>query len=239
MTRVLVTRPADEAETTVLALQARGHEAVPSPVLTIDPIESAPLPHDRIQAVAVTSINGARALGRLRIGRGLPVFAVGTRTAEVARAQGFQAVFSADGDALDLARLLAERCAPGAGPVLHIRGEVGRSLDSLGVEGLPPVLERTVYRSRPAMALSREAVAALKEGTVDAALFFSPLSAEVFVTLAARSEVVLALGTVRALCLSRAVAERLDPAMWAKVEVAARPTASSLLDLIDIDRPAR
>ena len=57
---------------------------------------------------------------------GLPVFAVGARTAEIARGAGYEAQ-SADGDADDLVRMILG--ARPAGPLLHLRGESSRGDD--------------------------------------------------------------------------------------------------------------
>jgi uroporphyrinogen-III synthase len=61
-------------------------------------------------AVIVTSANALRATdGKLGALRSLPLYAVGARTAEAARAAGFKTVHVADGDAR--ARAALSRCA--------------------------------------------------------------------------------------------------------------------------------
>src|ERR1019366_9602411 len=59
------------------------------------------------------------------------VFAVGRRSADAARAAGFANVTSAGGDVRDLVRLIVERRADAAGPLLYLAGE-DRAADLIG-----------------------------------------------------------------------------------------------------------
>ncbi len=115
--RVLVTRPEDDARSLVAALEARGHEALVAPMLTIAPAPGveAPLALDGVQALVFTSANGARVFARLSDERDLPVFTVGDASAAAARDAGFARVERAGGDVEDLARLIIMRLAPGDG----------------------------------------------------------------------------------------------------------------------------
>jgi uroporphyrinogen-III synthase len=121
--RVLVTRPEADAAALVAALEARGHEALAQPLLTIEPaVPEPPLDLAGVQALLFTSANGVRAFADVSQERGLPVFAVGDASAEAARAARFAKVESASGDVEDLARLVKDRLDPGAGPLLHGAG---------------------------------------------------------------------------------------------------------------------
>src|SRR5690606_18555276 len=115
---------------------------------------------------------------------GLPVYAVGDATAQAARAAGFDTVESAGGDVVALAALVAERLSPGGGSLLHVAGsqtagDLAGRLSALGFT----VHREALYEARQAQALSAETAAALRQGTIDAAAFFSPRTASAFVTL--------------------------------------------------------
>ena len=62
--RVLITRPEDDARPLAERLAARGIEALVEPLLIIVPVAGAELDLDGVQALLVTSANGARALAR-------------------------------------------------------------------------------------------------------------------------------------------------------------------------------
>ena len=108
------------------------------------PASSSPAPMRRARS---PRIRGAPSSLRL------PAFAVGRRSAEAARAAGFGDVTSADGDARDLVRLIAARCAGTHAPLLYLAGE-DRAVDiaaALGKHGVP-VRTVVVYRTVAAAA---------------------------------------------------------------------------------------
>jgi uroporphyrinogen-III synthase len=234
MPRWLITRPAEDAAPLAEALAARGHAALVAPMFEVD--FSAPEPADLtdIQAVLLTSANGARALAGLTPRRDVPVLAVGDATAAAARAAGFADVASAAGDAAALARLAEDRLDPAAGALFHAAGKaVAGDLKGLLEAAGFAVRRAVLYRTRAAGALPPDAAAALAGGTIAGVLFFSPRTAEVFVRLVRAAGLTVHLAGLYALCLSRAVAGRLDPAAWRTVCVAGRPNTPALLALLD------
>ncbi|HEX3500031.1 MAG TPA: uroporphyrinogen-III synthase, partial [Stellaceae bacterium] len=122
--QALITRPIEDAGTLAAALAARGVTAVSEPLLAIRQRAGARVALAGLQAVLLTSANGARALGRVTTRRDLAILAVGDATAQTARALGFSEIASAGGDVEDLARLAVARLDPGAGALLHVAGSV-------------------------------------------------------------------------------------------------------------------
>src|ERR1700688_53195 len=104
--RELITCPREEAQALAALLAARGIDTLIDPLLDIRPVPVPALSLEGVQALLFTSANGLRALAEREPTRTLPVYAVGARTAELARSLGFAAVESADGAAADLARLV-------------------------------------------------------------------------------------------------------------------------------------
>src|SRR6267142_933022 len=106
---ILVTRPQPDNEATGASLRARGFDVLLAPMLRFEPVG---LPDDAgadYAAIIVTSANALRAVESQLAGHrllGLPLFAVGDRTAAVARQAGFATVISADGNAADLRELV-------------------------------------------------------------------------------------------------------------------------------------
>ncbi len=237
--RVLVTRPRPDAEAFAEALAARGHEALIEPLLEITLAEAAALPQelDAFQALLVTSANGLRAFAALTERRDLPVFAVGPASAEAATAAGFARVEAAEGDVEALARLVRARLSPQEGVLLHaagsaLAGDLKGELEAAGFT----VTRAVLYTAEAASRLSDAAQAALREGQVAAVALFSPRSAETFVALLREAGLAEACRSLRALCLSAAVAAKLEGLAWAGLEVAARPETEALLALLE--RPA-
>jgi uroporphyrinogen-III synthase len=229
---VLVTRPADDAAPLADRLRGLGFEPVVEPMLAIM-ASGASLDLDGVQAVLLTSANGARALARATARRDLLVLAVGDATARAARAAGFLSIESAGGDVVDLAGLAKARCTPAAGPLLHVSGRetAGDLAGHLAMAGF--ALRRAVlYRAEPAAALSPALRERLAAGGLDAALFLSPRTARSFVTLVEAANLAACCRRMAALCLSPAVADALPAASWKAVRIAAAPTQAALLDAL-------
>ena len=230
----IVTRPEPDATTLCRELEYRGHRGIRAPVMTVRFADmSDPLP-DRVQALAFTSANGVRAFDRLFDRRDVPVLAVGKATAEAAEAAGFHDVAVAGGNVERLAALAASRLVPDAGPIVHVRGkaaagDLAGQLAQSGFDVRPIVL----YAAVPADSMPDAAVRALRNCQSDGVLFFSPRTATLFDSLATAADLHDALSMQTAVCLSEAVADRLQADRWGEVRVATTPTMHSLVQMLE------
>jgi uroporphyrinogen-III synthase len=233
--RLLVTRPEPDAQHTAKLLRARGHETIVAPLLRIEPI-AADLGLGAWDAVVVTSANSCRALaGHPRLGEMMtyPVFAVGRRSAEIARQAGFADVTSAEGNAKDLAQLLTTRFGAGARRLLYIAGE-DRAADLAGDLAAHGLSMKTVVIYRAVKVTdfpdsTREALAAEHIGGV---LHFSRRSVEAYLACAETAQILDRSLTPFHYCLSPQVARPLMQAGASAVRVAAQPDEAALIDLI-------
>ncbi len=230
--RVLVLRDSDAADETAAALGRLGHEALLAPVIDIEPTPM-PLPSGPFDALLATSRHAfTQAPDARRRGKRLPVFAVGRRTAEAARAAGFDDVRIGAGDGEGLATLVRLTLPPTA-RLLYLAGRDRKpSLeDSLGIAGIRlDVVE--AYAAVPVDHWPEAVVETLRDGGTDAALHYSRRSAELALTMSERLGVGDAFLLLRHACLSADVAEPLMAAKAFAVAVAARPDQDSLLDLL-------
>lgn len=234
--RIVVTRPAEEAERLVPALEALGCDAVLAPMLEIRALPSAPIGLAGVRAILITSANGARALCAALAAsarRDLPVLAVGEASAAAARKVGFTNVESADGDVEALIALVRTRCTPAGGCLLHAAGSVvaGDLKGALEAAGFA-VERRVLYEAQAVTALGPGLAAALDDPRTAAVLFFSPRTAETFVTLVRDSKRAGAVARLDAICLSAAVARVAGALSWRRVVVAARPEQAALIEAL-------
>ena len=213
-------------------LAACGMEVVSEPLLRIAPT-GAELDLSGAQAILLTSANGARAAAAATVERKLPVFAVGHATAAAARAAGFDHVDGAGGDVAALAALVAGRLKPAGGALVHAAGasQAGDLAGTLGHAGFT-VRRAALYEARTARSISDGTGRLLTAGAIQAALFFSPRTAQTFVILVDQAGLGAACASMAAICLSDAVAAALTGPAWRAIRVAARPELDSLLDAL-------
>lgn len=236
MRTALVTRPRDDAGPLAALLEGRGLAVMVEPLLDIVPVDGVEVPTRGVQGILATSANGVRSLAAVLADRSLPVWAVGDASARVAREMGYGRVESAGGDVDDLSALVTARCKPEDGAFLHAAGSVtaGDLSGQLGEAGFE-VRRLVLYQAHTAEALSDELVAALDQGGIDLALFFSPRTAATFARLVAAAGKGEALSGITAYALSPAVQRELSVLSWAAIRVAQTPTQAALLAALDHD----
>lgn len=237
--RALVGRTADDA--LARALAERGIEAVFAPLLDIVALPPAADLDSQLtasQALLFTSANGVRALAAVTGRRDRQVFAVGDATADVARAAGFDRVVSAEGDVRDLAALVSRTLDPGRGSLVHLCGRdvAGDPVGTLREKGF--TAEAVVlYEARPVEALPSAILTGLVGENLDIAMFFSPRSVRIFVSLVCRAGLAERCARLTLFTLSAAI-DAAAELPWQARYVAARPAMPALLAAIDDWRAA-
>src|ERR1700735_3416944 len=238
---VLVTRPHPDDETTAAALRARGIEVLRAPMVRFEPVAF----HDDLDAnygaVIVTSANALRGIEPHLAGSRLlklPLFAVGERTADAARAAGFDRVISADGDAAGLRdSVLASARAKElkkASTLLYLAGaDLARDLaGELGERGFN-VVNNTTYRMIPVSSLPREVCDAFAANRIEAVLHYSRRSARAFLEATRAAGVEISALAVPQCCISDAVASVVREAGAPQVMVAQSPDENALFETLD------
>lgn len=231
---VLITRPQPGADRLAAALKRGGYEPVTAPVLEVVPLENPDLPPlADIDALIFTSANGVRFFAECTPVRDLPVYAVGDVTHDTAQARGFNPVFSAGADSDSLARMLCETLPAGM-RLLHAAGErvAGHLPETLGAAGIE-YTRCNLYRTQPIDALPQTLVSVIKGRTINAAMFFSPATAEAFVRLYKQAGLADESTAITALCMSDAVAEAAGQLGWGACHVAEHPSQADMLRLLD------
>lgn len=237
---VLVTRPQPDNAATAAALSAAGIETLLAPMLRFEPVEW----HDEMDAVIdgviVTSANALRAIegsSDVTPFLELPLFAVGSRTAEAARRIGFRHVIDAEGDAAALRERIKASLKKGKGKrastLLHLAGadlasDLATELKDHGVT----VATRTVYRMVPVSRLPDEVCVAFTAQRIEAVLHYSRRSARAFVDAARHAGVEISALTLPQCCLSESIAAVLREAGAVRISVASVPNEVALLDTL-------
>src|ERR1043166_2555971 len=239
LVRLLVTRARKEGERTAAELRARGHAVMLAPLLRIEPL-AADFEPGPFAAVLTTSANAARAIAahsRIAELRSVPLYTVGKRSADAARAAGFAIAHSADGDAHDLIRIVARELAGVSSPLLSLAGEDRSAAlaEELGRRGLT-VRTAVVYRAAAAERLPPQTEQAIAAGDLDGVLHYSRRSVDAVLRCAGAAGLHERIMALTHFCLSPQVAAPLAEAGAADVRIGARPEESALLDLVEASR---
>lgn len=225
---MLLTRAADDAARTRATLESLGHRVLVSPVIAVESTGAA-WPGGVVDAVLATSGQPFVAIpddwGPTPEARRLvPMWLVGQRTADVARARGFAGEAHVAANAVSLAFEMGKR--RGRGRVVYLAGRDRKPDIETALSVTDQVVEVVeVYEARPMGRLEHQVATALANNTLDAVLHFSRRSATLFSDLV--REAGLTTRTLH-LCLSEDVASALGHTGWL-VRVAGEPTEASLI----------
>ncbi len=218
MTPVLLTRPKAQAQAFAARITKRFGPAtrcILSPVLEVVTL-SPKIAFSEFSGLVFTSQNGVAAYRANGGPGGLVAYCVGDKTARAAQEAGLDAR-SAGGDVASLNALLAQ--VRPKGPLLHLSGVhvAGQ------VQG--DVTRVAIYDQRP-LDLSQETQDALRMPGPMLVPLFSPRSASLLQKALPRDRQ----AKLRAICLSQAVSEAIDAAVFDHSSVCDSPTAAAVLD---------
>jgi uroporphyrinogen-III synthase len=233
---LLLTRAEPGASISAEHLRRLGHQVIVEPMLRIEHLpEPADLPAPA--ALVLTSTNGVRALSSWPASarwRELPVFVIGSATAEACRAAGYRRIRSADGNADALLKLIAEELDPRSGMIIYAVAEVtATDLQSQLARSGYSLRRVVAYRAIPATKLSAEARHALASRALNAALVYSERAAATFAERVALEGLADSMATVDLIALSAEVARPLAPLSPRRLLVAARPDENALFACLE------
>ena len=236
---VLVTRPEPDNVTTAEALRRRGFDVLLAPLLRLQPLQIRYDENLAFGGAIFSSANALRAISGhalIELLRELPVFAVGERTAQAARASGFTSVVTADGDVPALRKLIIATVGKAARrkPLLYLCGaDVSGDIVAALEQSAITVHASTVYRMLAVEHLPANVGAAFAAQGVEAVLHYSSRSAQSFVA-AVRAEAleIAGLATLQ-ICISEAVARVLREAGATRVVPAEKPQEDAMIDALE------
>lgn len=235
--RVLITRPEPDASELAAQLRALGVDTALAPLLSIAFQEIEPCALAGASAIVATSRNGLQALSRskaLNAARKLPVFTVGPATSAIAREMGFAEVITGPGTASALAATIPEHLAKlGEGLLVHLAGD-RLAFDMSAALARSNIVLKVIpaYRTEPIKELPKAVVDGLGARDFDAVILMSPRTAEVWQRLIEQAGFASRLGQLTHVCLSAAVADKLQILSKPKIVVAQEPNGQELVSLI-------
>ncbi len=234
--QVLVTRPLPDAWDMKARIERLGAGAVLAPLIEIVPLDLTLDQFGGASGIIATSQNGLRSLqlaGLIEKVKRLQIYCVGEATAKLATDMKLANITAGRGTAADLVPVIAERHKTRPGHLVHLAGDhlafdLRGALAGQGVE----LREVAAYKSVAAAALPLEAISGLKTKRIGAVTLMSPRTAEIWTALAAKHGLQDELNKLVHVCLSPAVADKLQLPPPARVEIAAEPKLEEMLVLI-------
>lgn len=217
---ILITRPQDQAQKIIQHLKSEDFEVFVEPVFVVEKIDAPDLEaikkltQEKILTLILTSANAAEAALKsceiLALAKDIKIFAVGKKTAEAFLAHNFKNVRWAQNSAEDLQKLILSDVELAQqkklGKVLYFCGEIvtldfKQELEKQGFE-VEKIISYKITRKEN---FSAEFLAQTKITRFDFVLLYSKNSADNFVDLCKKHNLLEYFSSAQILCLSQKI----------------------------------
>lgn len=217
----VLTRPLEHAKGLAEQLRVRDIPVLIEPMLSIRPVFWCEADLAGASTLLVTSPSAARLIAQTpHIPRRLKVLAVGSATAEPLRQSGFREVEHARGYAVDLIRLISDRCDPKqAGKLIYMSGstitcDLTAELEQRGYQCGRVI----IYDAHPTPGFTENLKNHLAMGSIRTMSFFSVRTTGTFLKNAQACGLLDKLNTVTAIALSDKIASALACTRWMSIQ---------------------
>lgn len=232
MKTVLLTRPEQNALSSIERLHQLGYKALNCPLIKTERV----LFDTNIQTVniIVTSQNGVEYGLRYLSSLDKHVFAVGAQTARKAKELGFKKITIGKGNGADLAQDIIKQYKHSdiSGTFTHLTGseiafDIAHELNNAGIEAK----RRVTYKTSAMNMLPETVLSAIKNGEINHILFYSAQTATIFEQMMHKTRHIDALQNITAMSLSKRIDYHLK-GPWQKKRIATKPSEDYLFEML-------
>ena len=215
---ILLTRPLDDCKELILRFKSLGHKVSHLPVIKIQNVNYGKVNFDEFSGIIFTSANAVKNLTTSSINKQINCFCVGSSTEKVAKQNGFQNIFCADGNVNNLKEVILQNFDQKNGSLLYVSGEIiSSNLDKdLISEGY--VVKRIInYSVLPIEEVSDEFIKDLKSSIPDMVYIYSENSARNYLNLLKKYNLSDYWMDTNLMCLGEKTSSVLNEIKWKKI----------------------
>ncbi len=215
---ILLTRPLEDCKDLIIKFKNLGHKVSHLPVISIRSKTYKDLNKIIFKGIIFTSSNAVKNLNLNSINKNIDCFCVGSATEKIARLNGFQNVYAADGNVNNLKEIILQNFDSKNGKLIYVSGDiVSSNLDKdLASEGYS--VERIInYSALPIDNLDLKFVEELKLSMPEIVFVYSENSAKSFIYLIKKYELVDYWINTNLMCIGEKTSSILNEIKWKKI----------------------
>ena len=215
---ILLTRPLDDCKELILRFKTLGHKVSHLPVIKIQNVNYGKVNFDEFSGIIFTSANAVKNITTSSINKQINCFCVGSSTEKVAKQNGFQNIFCADGNVNNLKEVILQNFDQKNGSLLYVSGEIiSSNLDKdLISEGY--IVKRIInYSTVPIEQVSDEFIKDLKSSIPDMVYIYSENSARNYLNLLKKYNLSDYWMHTNLMCLGEKTSSVLNEIKWKKI----------------------
>ena len=215
---ILLTRPIEDSRELIIKLNNLGHKVSHLPVINVVGEEYRDFSEEEFKGIIFTSSNAVKNLNLKNINKNIQCFCVGSATEKTARINGFQKVYSADGNVSNLKEIIIQNYNTKNEKLIYVSGEIiTTNLDKdLISEGYN--VDRIInYKVLPVENLDLKFLKELKSSIPEIVFIYSQNSAESFLKMIKNYNLQSLWMNTNLMCISETTSSVLNEIKWKKI----------------------
>ena len=215
---ILLTRPLDDCKDLILRFKSLGHKVSHLPVIKIENVNHDKVNFDEFGGIIFTSANAVKNLNTSNINKQINCFCVGSSTEKVAKQNGFQNIYCADGNVNNLKEVILQNFDQKKGNLLYVSGEIiSSNLDKDLISEGYKVKRIINYLVAPIEEASDEFIRDLKSSIPDMVYVYSENSARNYLNLLKKYNLSDYWMDTNLMCLGEKTSSVLNEIKWKKI----------------------
>ena len=215
---ILLTRPLDDCKDLILRFKSLGHKVSHLPVIKIENVNHDKVNFDEFDGIIFTSAKAIKNLNTSKINKQIYCFCVGSSTEKVAKQNGFQNIFCADGNVNNLKEVILQNFDQKKGNLLYVSGEIiSSNLDKDLISEGYKVKRIINYSVAPIEEVSDEFIRDLKSSIPDMVYVYSENSARNYLNLLKKYNLSDYWMDTNLMCLGEKTSSVLNEIKWKKI----------------------
>ena len=215
---ILLTRPIEDSKELIIKLNNLGHKVSHLPVINVVGEEHRDFSEEEFKGIIFTSSNAVKNLNLKNINKNIQCFCVGSATEKTARINGFQKVYSADGNVSNLKEIIIQNFNTKNEKLIYVSGEIiTTNLDKdLISEGYN--VDRIInYKVLPVENLDLKFLKELKLSIPEIVFIYSQNSAKSFLSIIKKYELNDYWMNSNLMCMGEKTSRVLNEIKWKKI----------------------
>jgi len=215
---ILLTRPIEDCKELIIKFKSLGHNISHLPVIKIESKKYQEENFNEYEGIIFTSSNAIKNLDIKKINKNIYCYCVGLATEKTAKLNGFQNIYTADGNVNNLKEIILQTFNTNNGRLLYVSGEIiSSNLDKeLIFEGYS--IKRLInYSVLPVEELDLKFVDILKFSMPEIVFIYSQNSAKNFLNLIKKYQLVDLWMNTNLMCIGEKTSSVLNEIKWKKI----------------------
>ena len=215
---ILLTRPLDDCKELILRFKSLGHKVSHLPVIKIQNVNYDKININEFDGIIFTSANAIKNLNTSDINKKINCYCVGSSTENVAKQNGFQNIFCAEGNVNNLKEVILQNFDNSSGNLLYVSGEiVSSNLDKDLISEGYKVRRIINYSVLPVEEIGEEFINNLKSSIPDMVYVYSENSAKNYLNLLKKYNLLDYWMNTNLMCLGEKTSSVLNEIKWKKI----------------------